>query len=216
MSAVAVLGWCAVVVGMVVGLPQLVRLVRTRRVDGLSLTAWRTILAANLAWGAHGVRLGQVTMVLSNAIALCTTTAIVALLARRFHRPVLVLMAPSIVVAALMTSVDHLLGSVAFGVTAILLAAISNTGQSAQLVRSEHVAGVSTLFLTMAVLNQVLWASWGLLVPDIGTVMTASAVFAMTSFNLTWYVLRRRGLRAFFPIPTGVAAPNASLANQAP
>ncbi|HET7724787.1 MAG TPA: PQ-loop domain-containing transporter, partial [Propionibacteriaceae bacterium] len=134
MSAVDVLGWCAVVVGMVVGLPQLVRLVRTRRVDGLSLTAWRSILAANLAWGAHGVRLGQLTMVVGNAIALCTTAAIVALLARRFNRPVLILMAPSIAVAALMTTVDHVLGSIAFGVSAILLAGISNAGQSTQLV----------------------------------------------------------------------------------
>ncbi|HSN12657.1 MAG TPA: PQ-loop domain-containing transporter [Propionibacteriaceae bacterium] len=216
MSAVDVVGWCAVVVGMVVGLPQLVRLIRTRRVDGLSLTAWRTMLAANLAWGAHGVRLGQVTMVLSNAIALSTTVAIVALLARRFHRPVLVLMAPSVVVAGLLTTVDHVVGSVAFGVLAILLAGVSNTGQSAQLIRAPHVAGVSTLFLTMAVLNQAMWGAWGLLVPDPGTVMTASAVFAMTSFNLTWYVLRRRGLRAFFPAPTGVAVPDPGLGNQAP
>jgi uncharacterized protein with PQ loop repeat len=211
-SAVDVLGWCAVVVGMVVGLPQLVRLVHTRRVDGLSLTAWRTILAANLAWGAHGVRLQQLTMVLSNGISLCTTATIVVLLARRFRRPVVVLLLPSLAAAGLMTTVDRVLGSAAFGVTAILLAVVSNLGQSTQLVRAPHVAGVSALFMTMAVLNQGLWAAWGLLVPDTGTVMTAFTVFTMATFNLTWYMLRRRGLRAFFPTSPAVATPQPAIA----
>jgi hypothetical protein len=32
--------------------------------------------------------------------------------------------------------------------------------------------------------------------------MTASTVCGLTSFNLLWYVLRRLGLRAFFPHAT--------------
>ena len=211
MSAVDVVGWCAVVVGMVVGVPQLVRLVRTRRVDGLSLTAWRSILAANLAWGAHGARLEQLTMILSNAIGLCTTATIVVLLARRFRRPVVVLMLPSLAAAALMTTVDHVLGSAAFGVTAICLAVVSNFGQSSQLVRAPHVAGVSSLFMTMAVLNQLLWTVWGLLARDTGTLMTASTVFALATFNLLWYALRRRGLRAFFETSLASASPEPAL-----
>ena len=57
MTAADVVGWVAVCVGMVVALPQLVRLARTRKVDGLSLTSWRSILAMNIAWAAHGIRL---------------------------------------------------------------------------------------------------------------------------------------------------------------
>ena len=49
MTAAVGLGWLAVVISTTMGLPQLFRLVRTRNVEGVSLTAWRLILAMNLA-----------------------------------------------------------------------------------------------------------------------------------------------------------------------
>jgi uncharacterized protein with PQ loop repeat len=200
--AAVVVGWLAVAVGMCVAVPQLVRLARTRKVAGLSLTAWRSILVANIAWAAHGVRLEQFALILSNSVGLCSTLLILFLLARQFRRNLIVLMLPSLVVAAAMITVDHVLGSAAYGVTAITVALVSNIGQSMQLVRAPHVGGVSPLFVTLAVLNQTIWIVWGLLVKDAGTVMTATTVCGLTSFNLLWYVLRRSGLRAFFPHET--------------
>lgn len=201
MSTADILGWIAVVVGTTIGMPQLVRLIRTHRVDGLSLIAWRSILVANIAWAAHGLRLAQVPMILTNTIGLCSTLPILYLLAKRFRRNVVVLVLPSLVVASAMIAIDHLLGSAAYGVAAICLATFANIGQSIQLVRAHHVGGVSPLFVTLAVVNQLIWVSWGLIVHDAGTIMTASVVAALTSFNLTWYVLRRRGLRPLFPLP---------------
>jgi uncharacterized protein with PQ loop repeat len=200
--AATVVGWFAVAIGMCVAVPQLVRLARTRKVDGLSLIAWRSILAMNIAWAAHGIRLGQFALILTNSMGLCSTLPILYLLARQFRRNLLVLMLPSLVVAAVMITVDHVLGSAAYGVAAITVALVSNLGQSMQLVRAHHVSGVSPLFVTLAVLNQAVWVVWGLLVKDAGTVMTASTVCGLTSFNLLWYVLRRLGLRAFFPHAT--------------
>jgi len=200
--AATVVGWVAVAIGMCVAVPQLVRLARTRKVDGLSLIAWRSILAMNIAWAAHGIRLGQFALILTNSMGLCSTLPILYLLARQFRRNLLVLMLPSLVVAAVMITVDHVLGSAAYGVAAITVALVSNLGQSMQLVRAPHVSGVSPLFVTLAVLNQAVWVVWGLLVKDAGTVMTASTVCGLTSFNLLWYVLRRLGLRAFFPHAT--------------
>jgi uncharacterized protein with PQ loop repeat len=106
-----------------------------------------------------------------------------------------------------MTGVDHVLGSAAFGMTAICVALVSNAGQCLQLVRAPHVAGVSPLFVTMAVLNQATWLAWGLLAKDAGTIMTASTVFGLTSVNLMWYGMRRLGLRAFFPRETLASPP---------
>ena len=202
MTAADIVGWLAVCVGMVVALPQLVRLARTHKVDGLSLTSWRSILAMNVAWAAHGVRLGAPALIITNSIGLCSTVPILYLLARRFRRPLVPLLLPSLVVAAAMIAVDHILGSAAYGLAAITIALVSNLGQSMQLVRAPHVSGVSPLFVTLAVLNQAVWVVWGLLVKDAGTVMTASTVCGLTSFNLLWYVLRRLGLRAFFPHAT--------------
>jgi uncharacterized protein with PQ loop repeat len=200
--AVTVVGWLAVGIGMSVAVPQLVRLARTRKVDGLSLTAWRSVLAMNIAWAAHGVRLEQFALILTNSIGLCSTLPILYLLARQFRRNLLTLVLPSLVVAAAMITVDHVLGSAAYGVTAISVALVSNIGQSMQLVRAPHVTGVSPVFVTLAVLNQAVWVIWGLMVTDAGTVMTASTVCGLTSFNLIWYGLRRLGLRAYFPHET--------------
>ena len=97
------------------------------------------------------------------------------------------LLIPSLVVAAVMITVDHILGSAAYGVAAITIALVSNLGQSMQLVRAPHVTGVSPLFVTMAVVNQSVWIVWGLLAKDPGTIMTASTVCGLASFNLLWY-----------------------------
>jgi hypothetical protein len=96
-------------------------------------------------------------------------------------------------------------------VAAISIALVSNLGQSLQLVRAPHVTGVSPLFVAMAVLNQAVWTTWGLLVKDAGTVMTAATVCGLASFNLIWYLLRRAGLRAFFPHQTLATTPPTTL-----
>lgn len=214
MTAVDVVGWVAVCVGMVVALPQLVRLARTRKVDGLSLTSWRSILAMNIAWAAHGIRLEAPALIITNSIGLCSTLPILYLLSRQFRRRLAPLLIPSLVVAAAMIAVDHILGSAAYGLAAISIALVSNLGQSTQLVRAPHVTGVSPLFVTMAVLNQSVWIAWGLLAKDPGTIMTASTVCGLASFNLLWYALRRGGLRAFLPHET--LTPPPALANVAP
>jgi len=193
-TAVTIVGWVAVGVGMVVALPQLARLARTSKVDGLSLTSWRSILAMNLAWLAHGVRLEAPALIVTNLLGLCSTLPILYLLSRQFTRRLVPLLIPSLVVAAAMIAVDHVLGSAAYGIAAITIALVSNVGQSMQLVRAPHVTGVSPLFVTMAVVNQSVWIAWGVLAKDAGTIMTASTVCGLASFNLLWYVLRRAGL----------------------
>lgn len=212
MTAADVVGWVAVCVGMVVAVPQLVRLARTRKVDGLSLTSWRSILAMNLAWAAHGIRLGAPALIITNSMGLCSTLPILYLLSRRFRRPLVPLLLPSLVVAGAMITVDHILGSAAYGIAAITIALVSNLGQSMQLVRAPHVSGVSPLFVMMAVVNQAVWVTWGLLVRDPGTVMTATTVCGLATFNLLWYVLRRAGLRAFFPHETLATPPGLAVA----
>ncbi|MGV8850367.1 MAG: SemiSWEET family sugar transporter [Propionibacteriaceae bacterium] len=214
MTAADVVGWVAVCVGMGVALPQLVRLARTHKVDGLSLTSWRSILSMNIAWAAHGIRLEAPALIITNSIGLCSTLPILYLLSRQFSRRLVPLLVPSLVVAAAMIAVDNTLGSAAYGVVAIAMALVSNLGQSMQLVRAPHVTGVSPLFVTMAVLNQSVWIAWGLLAKDPGTIMTASTVCGLASFNLLWYALRRGGLRAFLPHDTLMPPP--ALANVAP
>ena len=99
-----------------------------------------------------------------------------------------------------MITVDHVLGSAAYGVVVITLALIANIGQSMHL-SALPTCPASRRFVSVAVLNQAVWVTWGLLVHDAGTIMTASTVCGSRAFNLVWYLLRRSGLRAFYPAP---------------
>jgi uncharacterized protein with PQ loop repeat len=205
MTAAVALGWLAVVISTTMGLPQLFRLVRTRNVEGVSLTAWRLILAMNLAWTAHGIRISQTPLILTNALGPLTTVPILYLLARASGRKMLPTLVPSVVLAAAAVGVDLAFGSAAYGVAAVGLAVVATVGQSLELIRAPHVRGVATLYMVLAVVNQLVWLGWALLVADPGSTISATSMATMAAFNLAWYVMRRFGLRAFFP--AGVLEP---------
>jgi uncharacterized protein with PQ loop repeat len=210
MLPVDVLGWVATVVGTVLALPQLVRLVRTRNIEGLSLVGWQTALVLNVAWTVHGLSIGQLPQILSSSLALFTTVPILLLMTRELGRRVLPTVLPSLAVATAMIAVDLLLGSAAYGIVAIFPGIAITAAQSVELVRAEHVRGVSPLSLVLGFVNLTLWAIWAALVNDSGTMIAVSTTWFVALFNLIWYALRRLGLRAFFvpaaePEPVAVA-----------
>jgi uncharacterized protein with PQ loop repeat len=190
-SAVEVIGWAGTVSGTILGLPQVLRLVRTGRVDGLSLTAWRAMLVVNLIWTAHGISIGQVPQIVTSALSLCST---VPILYRELQRHLLPVLLPGLLAAGALIAVDQFLGSAAFGTAAIIAAVVANAGQSIELVRSQRIVGVSVLFLILAVVNQGLWLSWAILVPDTGTMIFATVTGIITMFNLIWWSLHILGL----------------------
>jgi uncharacterized protein with PQ loop repeat len=195
MSAVDVIGWAGTVSGTILGLPQVLRLVRTRRVDGLSLTAWQAMLVVNLTWTAHGISIGQVPQIVTSALSLCCTVPILYLMAHELQRHLLPVLLPGLLAAGALITIDQLLGSAAFGTAAIIAAVVANAGQSIELVRAKRIVGVSVLFLILAVVNQGLWLSWAILVPDAGTMIFATVTGIITMFNLIWWSLRMLGLR---------------------
>ncbi len=201
MTPVLVVGWAAALVGTVLGLPQMVRLARGRNVEGLSLPAWQLILGLNLAWASHGIIIGQLNLIVPNVFGLVSTLPILFLMSRELRRSLPLVLVPGVLVAAGMVTVDVLFGTAAYGMVAIWPALFANVGQSLELIRSPRVRGVSPFFLIVGVLNQALWLTWGLLVHDAGTQITATTTLVITSFNLVWWILRKSGLRSF-GVPT--------------
>ena len=102
MSLLVLVGWTATAVGTVLGIPQLVRLARTRNVEGLSLAGWQAILAINLGWTAHGIRIGQPPQIVASAFSLVATLPILYLLARELGRRTLPTLLPGLGLAAVM------------------------------------------------------------------------------------------------------------------
>ncbi len=197
MSPVDLVGWLAALAGIVLGLPQVLRLVRTRRVEGLSLTAWQAWLVLNLGYTAHGISISQPPQILTSALSLCSTVPILCLMARELQRRVLPVLLPGLLGAGTLIAVDQIFGPAVFGALAIIPAVIANAGQSIELVRAPRVVGVSVLFLILGVINQGLWLTWAILVPDIGTITVAAVNGTIAMFNLTWWSLRKLGLRPF-------------------
>ncbi|MFF2487263.1 SemiSWEET family sugar transporter [Microbacterium sp. NPDC058062] len=204
MTETEILGWAGTVTAVVLGLPQLVRLARTRNVEGLSLPAWQAFLAVNLGWTAHGIAIGQAPQVVASALSLLSTVPILYLMSRQLKRSFLLTLAPGLGLAALTVLIDQLFGSGAYGAVAIIPAVLANAGQSVALVRARHVDGVSVLFLILAVVNQMIWLAWALLVPDTGTIIAATTTGIIALFNLAWYPARVLGLP---PMPSCQAAP---------
>ena len=201
MAPVEIIGWAAALVGTVLGLPQLVRLARTRNVEGLSLPFWQIILGLNIAWTAHGVLLGRLNLVVPNVLGLVSTVPILIMVARELGRPLVRVFLPGALIGAAMVVVDLAFGATAYGAGAMWPALLANAGQTMELIRSPRVRGVSPLFLAGGVLNQALWLAWGLLLPDVGTQIAATSTLSIVGFNLLWWTMRTLGLRSF-GVPT--------------
>jgi uncharacterized protein with PQ loop repeat len=126
---------------------------------------------------------------------------ILVLMSRELRRPLLRVMLPGLLAAAGMIAVDRVFGTAAYGSVAVIPAVLANVGQSIELVRAPRIVGVSPLFLLLAALNQALWLTWALLVPDAGTAIAAAVTGAGAAFNLGWWLARLAGLPALFPHP---------------
>ena len=63
---VVALGWVAAALAATVAIPQVIKLLRNRTTAGISLTAWRLTLAANVAWTGHGFVAGHANIWLPN------------------------------------------------------------------------------------------------------------------------------------------------------
>lgn len=201
MTPVEILGWLAALAGFVTGFPQAVKLIRTRNTAGLSLLAWQTILVLNLMWAAHGLRIGAVNMVVPNLLALASTVPIVVLIAKARQVAWWRAIVPALLATAVFVAIDGGWGSTAFGVASLIPAVLANIGQSVELVRSISVAGVSVPYLVLGFINQVLWLGWAWLLPETSTIISSTLIATLIGFNLVWCLLRRGGLRAFWPEP---------------
>lgn len=193
MPLVDLIGWAATALGSVFAVPQLVTLIRTRDTAGLSLVAWQAMLVLNVAYTVHGARIGQAPQLVTSVLALCSSLPLVVLISRHRVLPVWRSLAVPLLVAAVMIAVDVTLGSGAYGLLTLAPAILANIGNSIELVRAPSLAGVSPAFLVLAVVNQAMWVTWALLVPDTGTTITAATMTLLTTFNLVWWSLRRVG-----------------------
>ena len=212
MDAVLIIGWTAVVVGTILGLPQVIRLLRTRNIDGISVATWQVALALNIGWLAHGIRIAKANMIAVNLLAFLSTAVVLTILSQEKKRPLTLIALPGIATAAAMIAVDQWLGPAVFGVFAALPAAAGQLTQSRELVNAERVDGVSGAFLALTFTNFSLWGIWGFLVGDLSSLISSAVAAVLALFNLGWLPLRLFGVLG--PIPRTEPVADASATSE--
>lgn len=211
MELATLIGWAAATTGAIVGIPQAWHIWRTRDVEGVSLWTWQTILAINIAWGGHGLRLMAPNLIAVNIIGLAVTMTILVLMSRALGCNLFRVMLPGLLIGAAMVAIDVAFGSLAFGLAAIIPGTWGLITQGRELLRAPSVHGVSGPFLIILAINFALWLTWGVLVADPAAAIANGVALTVGAFNAVWYLARRyAGVR---PIGTP-AAPAASMERQ--
>lgn len=216
MTPVEILGWAGALAAISIGIPQAVRLLRTRSTAGLAVLTWQLLLGLNIGWFGHGILIEAPNMVVPNVFsAVVSATVLLLIRSARGLNPVTILI-PTALIAAVMIGADLIGGSTAFGVVALLGSLIANAGQAINLVRSPDVSGVAPGYLIAQLVNQVLWVTWGFAVSDSGTILSSISTGLVIVFSTIWWLLRRAGLRPLFVraesvgVVSGQAAPVSS------
>lgn len=188
---IVLLGWLAALVGGCISIPQLLRILRTRNLAGISVATWQLNFGVNLAWTTHGVITESATMWLSNGVLAVWTLLIL----RAFHVEAALSwtrrVGPGAVLGTLAASIELLLGPVAFAIAVAIPSLISMFSQLTALARSVDVSGASTPFYAVNVANQLLWLTWALLTGEAAVIITGSMAGALWTISLAWLVLRR-------------------------
>ncbi|MGA4669604.1 SemiSWEET family sugar transporter [Propionibacteriaceae bacterium Y1923] len=196
MPIVDILGWVAAALSTVLSLPQLIRLIRAGTSAGLSLVLWQCLMAAGFGWTVHGLSVGRPNMWVPNLVMALCSIAIIRLIARdRNLRAVHAWTTPLVLLAALVT-IDTLWGAVAYGVATSVPQVIGAAAQLFDVARSLDITGLSPFYVTMAVVVQGVWLTWGVLAHEMAVVVSATANGFVVLVTWLWYLARRLGATA--------------------
>jgi uncharacterized protein with PQ loop repeat len=183
------------VLGGAMALPQAVKLVRSRRVNGVS-ALWAGISATvNGWWAAYGLGIGDASIVPVSVVSVTAYLAIALAIARFGPAPGLRVVG-AVTGSAIAISLLPLLALAAgdWATTGIVLGALYGVQLSPAVVavyRAPDVSGVSTATWALAFAEAALWGVYGFARLDVGLVTLAATGLVMSTLVLVRLVLRR-------------------------
>lgn len=193
------IGWTAGVYGACIAMPQLARVARTRTTAGIPLLAWQSSMASNLSWTAYGVITRHANLWMPSLLLTMSAAWLLIMISRDLRDsgepvdPIRTYGLP-IMVAAVTIMVAVTMGPLGFSLIVFIPAAVSQLMQLRSLMTSPDISAVSSVFLAMGVVCQVLWCSWGVLAHDVSNELVAGSLILLSGANLTCYLLRRLDL----------------------
>ncbi len=174
-------------------IPQAVRVIRTRRVEGVSLT-WAAMSVVNNAWWViYAVGVGNLAIIPVAAISIAGYLVIITgLVILGGARQPLVALGASLVIALVPLAALQLGGWAAAGVVLGLLYAVQLAPAVSSAVRNTDLTGVSAGTWIVAFVEAALWGIYGTGRADLGLMSMAVTGVLMSSVVLIC-VLRWRG-----------------------
>lgn len=197
---IEVFGWVAAGIGVTAGLPQLVRILRSKTSAGVSLLLWQLMTGATGAWAVHGYLSGSPQMQLPNVALTLSGAAVIIFIARDRNLPVPRQLLLPLSVALGMSGVNLWLGPLVFGFAIAAPQLVGQVAQFRELLTADQVDGVSAGFLSLSLVVQAMWFTFGLFKPDWALIICAGAMLASCIANLVLYLLRRFRSRVLTPL----------------
>ncbi len=175
---VALLGYAAAAVGVSCFWPQIVRLVRTRRADGISRVSASLAVTSTATWLSYGLLSAQGPHIVANAPAMLLAIATLVVLTRTVRLPARYLLTGFATWAAVAGTAYTLGGVVAVSLLATCIGLFRQVPQLWTAFRGASLVGLSPHPLALIVISAALWLSYALAVGD--AVVAGCSLFAMT------------------------------------
>lgn len=182
-------------VGATMAIPQARKVLRSRRIDGVS-PIWAAVSAAvNAAWVPYGIAVGDVGIIPVSVVSVMAYLTIAVAICHYGNSPaanVVARMAVSAIgILILPTAVLVVRGWAAAGVALGLLYGVQLAPAVVAVYRTADVSGVSAATWVIAFAEAALWGVYGLGRADAGLLSLAASGMFMASLVLARLVVRR-------------------------
>jgi uncharacterized protein with PQ loop repeat len=165
-------------------LPQIVRIVRDRSAEGVSLVTWLIFALSGASWLAYGLHLQAPGVIAGNVPFLATTLPVVMVLLRwqRGWTWALAATVPVLAAALVLLLLLQLPSAVAgaLGVACGLLTTVPQLLESLRQRRAGLPSEVSLATLGLLLAGQCLWLSYGIFRPDLPILLTNTVAVIVT------------------------------------
>ena len=185
MTGAGLFGGLGTAVGLVRALPQLVRLVRTRDVHGVSIDSTGASAAISFGWATYGVWTDQLPVTLATAssgIVFVLITAVAMRLGRRLSE---LKAAPIWMVVLVLTAAFG--GAPALGVLLPISVLVGNLPQVITAYRERDLSGLSVTTWSLSVTDGLVWGGYSLITGDV-----AIGFFGMLQTITSFLIVERR------------------------
>nr|WP_255422209.1 PQ-loop domain-containing transporter [Tessaracoccus sp. MC1627] len=187
---IEVFGWVAAAIGVASNLPQLIRILRARTSAGVSLRLWQISAATTGAWMVHGFLVQKAQMQWPNLVMSLLALVIVVFVLRDRRQAIAPQLVLPVVLAASLTGVELVFGAMAFGFVIAVPQLFGQFSQLREMVSAPDLSGVSVGYLSIMLLVQAMWFTFGLFTSDWALIICAGAMTVVCTVNLAVYVVR--------------------------